>query len=296
MAHNGFICYVSFFVGGILVKDSILVKKSHLNRLKDGRGQGRGKDYEPFIQAHDNKVASDGWLTRTLGWKTQRIHHTLSKHEYQYLLVQEWAENVVDIREQYPLTPIELTMDIASKLNIQHPHLNGEKVIMTTDFLLTVVKDNDEITDVARTIKPISKLTKRTLELFEIERRYFLEIGIPWSMVFDTKKPLNMIKNIDWMYDAKYLGTRPGIDSELIEMVSEPLFSTLSSLSDKDSISKNCLNADRKLGLEPGSSMYIVQHLLVNKRWTTDMNQLIRENKPLSISLNKSFKEQARYA
>src|SRR5690606_31606659 len=178
---------------------------------------------------------------------------------YQYLLVQEWAENVVDIREQYPLTPIELTMDIASKLNIQHPHLNGEKVIMTTDFLLTVVKDNDEITDVARTIKPISKLTKRTLELFEIERRYFLEIGIPWSMVFDTNKPLNMIKNIDWMYDAKYLGTRPGIDSELIELVSEPLFSTLSSLSDKDSISKNCLKADEMLGLEPGSSLYIMQ-------------------------------------
>lgn len=41
------------------------VYKIHLNRLRDGRGQGRGADYIPFIQANDNKVASEGWLTRT---------------------------------------------------------------------------------------------------------------------------------------------------------------------------------------------------------------------------------------
>ncbi|WP_449603907.1 hypothetical protein [Paenibacillus sp. Marseille-Q9583] len=36
------------------------VYKTHANRLKDGRGQGRGADYIPFIQANDNKVASEG--------------------------------------------------------------------------------------------------------------------------------------------------------------------------------------------------------------------------------------------
>ena len=55
-----------------------IISKSHLNRLKDGRGRG----YVPFLQANDNKVASEGWLTRTLGWKTGRLHHTLSKHEH----------------------------------------------------------------------------------------------------------------------------------------------------------------------------------------------------------------------
>lgn len=28
-----------------------------------------GKNYKPFIQAHDNKVASEGWLALHLGWK-----------------------------------------------------------------------------------------------------------------------------------------------------------------------------------------------------------------------------------
>lgn len=271
--------------GGIIMER--MINKSHLNRLKDGRGQGCGKDYVPFIQAHDNKVASEGWLTRTLGWNSNRIHHTLSKHEYQYLLVQEWADNVSDIREQYPLTPIELTMDIAKKLNITHPHLNGENVIMTTDFNLTISDKTKGCSDSIRTIKPVNKLTKRTLELFEIERRYFKELGLDWRIIFDVGKPINLIKNIDWMYDAKYLGTRTGIDQEVVNMVEEKLFWLLSQYGRKDSLSKTCLKCDIKLGLEAGSSLYIVQHMLCNKVWVTDMNQLIRESKPLSLELGK---------
>jgi len=85
------------------------------------------------------------------------------------------------------------------------------------------------------------------------------------------------------MYDAKFLGTRPGVDSEIIDLITEPLFISLSSCSPKDSISKNCLKCDMKLGLEAGTSLYIVQHMLVNKLWKTDMNQLIRENSPLTL-------------
>ncbi|WP_342511821.1 TnsA endonuclease N-terminal domain-containing protein [Sporosarcina sp. FSL K6-1522] len=269
--------------------NNYIISKSHLNRLKDGRGQGRGREYVPFIQTNDNKVASEGWLTRTLGWKTGRIHHTLSKHEYQFLLVQEWSDNIVDIREQYPLTPIEMTMEIASKLNIRHPHLKGENVVMSTDFMLSVVNKDEDIIDVARTIKPVSRLTKRTLELFEIERRYFQEIGINWAMVFDKPKPINMIRNIDWMYDAKFLGSRPGIDLEMVDLVAGPLFNLLSSYSPKDSISKNCLKSDAELGLEAGTSLYIMQHMLVNKVWKTDMNQLIRENRPLILESNSPY-------
>ncbi|MEQ6378563.1 hypothetical protein RZN25_17275 [Bacillaceae bacterium S4-13-56] len=63
------------------------------------------QNYKPFIQAHDNKVASEGWLTRHLGWKTKRIHHTLSEYERRYLYYLEWLDEVGDIREHYPLLP-----------------------------------------------------------------------------------------------------------------------------------------------------------------------------------------------
>jgi hypothetical protein len=193
------------------------------NRIKNGYGQGVGKDYKPFIQAHDNKVASEGWLTRHLGWKTQRIHHTLSEHERRYLYYLEWLDEVVDIREQFPLLPQKRTEEIAAQLGIKHPHVDGQPVIMTTDFVITL-QTREGLVIVVRTVKPASKLTSRTLELFEIERRYFAEQGIDWGIILDNKLPKILIKNVEWICEAKYLDTRPGVDEELVNLVSNSLF------------------------------------------------------------------------
>ncbi|MEK3880146.1 TnsA endonuclease C-terminal domain-containing protein [Paenibacillus sp. FSL M7-0420] len=258
------------------------VNITHQNRLKDGRGQGRGQDYIPFIQANDNKVASEGWLTRTQGWHSNRIHHTLSKYEYQYLLVQEWTDQVTDIREQFPL-PIEETQRIARKLNIMHAHLKGDDVVQTSDFMLSIKDNKKGIIDTARTFKPTNKLTKRTLELFEIERRYYKEIGIEWKVVFDIGRPINFIKNIDWLHDAWRPDVRPGMDSEMVNIIAEPIFEKLKKNGTSLTISKSCLKCDQFIGLEAGTSMFMVKHMLANKRWVTDMNALIRESAPLAL-------------
>ncbi len=49
----------------------------------------------------------------------------------------------MDIREQFPLLPIEETIIIAEELGIKHPTdpNTGEPVVMTTDFLVTVSKN-----------------------------------------------------------------------------------------------------------------------------------------------------------
>ncbi|CAM4472904.1 hypothetical protein PAPH110629_18195 [Paenibacillus phoenicis] len=75
-------------------------EKLQTNYIKKGRGQGVGENYQPFIQAHDNKIASEGWLARHKGWKTKRIHHTLSEHERKYLYYCEWLDGVTDIRKR----------------------------------------------------------------------------------------------------------------------------------------------------------------------------------------------------
>jgi hypothetical protein len=185
------------------------IQQRQQNQIRDGRGQGSGKDYKPFIQAHDNKVASEGWMTRHLGWKTQRIDHTLSKHERRYLYFLEWVDEIVDIREQYPLLPQGRTEEIAQQLGIKHAHVEDQSVVMTTDFVITLQNSNGLI-DVVRTVKPASKLTKRTLELFEIERRFFKEQGIDWDIILDHRIPQTLISNTEWMYEGRYLDTRPG--------------------------------------------------------------------------------------
>ncbi|GGI44801.1 hypothetical protein GCM10008018_08910 [Paenibacillus marchantiophytorum] len=155
------------------------ILKTQMNRLKDGRGQGYGKDYKPFIQVSDNKAPSEGYLIRELGWKTDRIHHTLSKGECccRYLMVLSWSDAVVDIREQYPLTPIERSIEIADQLNIKHAHQDNVPVIATTDFNITIETEKG-LEDIVRTVKPPSDLTPRTIELFQIEKTFFEEQGI----------------------------------------------------------------------------------------------------------------------
>ncbi|PWU70443.1 TnsA endonuclease N-terminal domain-containing protein [Gracilibacillus dipsosauri] len=249
--------------------------------IQDGRGQGRGKEYVPFIQAHDNKVASHGWLTRHLGWKTGRIHHTLSEHERSYLYYLEWLDFVTDIREQYPLE-MERTKEIAKQLDIKHAEYKGVPVVMTTDFNITLQSPKGEI-NVVRTVKPPHKLTKRTLELFEIERRYFSELGIDWCVILSSKLPKVLIKNVEWMCEAKYIETRPSLDHEMIKLISPELLTFIVEDRGNTAISKICLRGDKFFGLENGTCMFILQYELVNKNWETDMSIPIKESKPLLV-------------
>ena len=76
-----------------------------------GRGQGTGVSYLPWLLVRD--VPSKGLSTRIEGWKTGRIHHFLSELELMYYYVLEWSKIVLDIREQYPLLPLEETISIA---------------------------------------------------------------------------------------------------------------------------------------------------------------------------------------
>ena len=45
-------------------------------RLKEGRGQGRGAEYKPYLRVQD--VPSQGLATRIGGWKSGREHHFMS--------------------------------------------------------------------------------------------------------------------------------------------------------------------------------------------------------------------------
>lgn len=270
------------------------IAKLQSNYIRKGRGQGVGKDYKPFIQAHDNKVASEGWLTRHKGWKTGRIHHTLSEHERKYLYYCEWLDGVIDIREQWPLLPLEKTLEISKQLGIQHAQFDGTPVVMTTDFRLTLKTENGSM-DVIRTIKPSNKLDDRTLELFEVERRYFEEQGIDWRIITENKIPNILVANIEWLSEAKYLETRAGIDNELLSSLSNGLYLIIQEDSGQTPISKLCLRADNIFGLQHGTCMFLMKHMLANKRWETDMtSKKIKEFEPL-IVINREQSRSALY-
>lgn len=110
---------------------------SYDRKFKEGRGQGVGIEYKPWITIQD--VPSLGRATRLKGFKVPRQFEFLSDLERNYFYLSEYSDSVVDIREQYPLLPIEETIVIADELGIKHPAdpKTGEPIVMTTDFLVT---------------------------------------------------------------------------------------------------------------------------------------------------------------
>ncbi len=106
--------------------------------LKAGYGQGIGLGYRPWIEVMH--LPSRGLVCRVRGLTTGRVHHLLSQMETMYWYALDWAPSVVDIREQFPLLPIEDTLRIAERLGYRHPRhpQTRRPIVMTTDFLVTI--------------------------------------------------------------------------------------------------------------------------------------------------------------
>lgn len=155
----------------------------------------RGKDYVPALKVQS--VNSDGQSARIPGIKTGRQHDLLSLNEQYYFLISEFSDFVEDIREQFPMN-IDKTLLIASELGIEHPYdkKKNEPYLMTTDFCISIKKDDIKY-DIVRTIKPAEKLLdRRTIEKFEIERVFWEREGINWGVVTELEINKTLAMNI----------------------------------------------------------------------------------------------------
>ncbi len=148
-------------------------------RLKEGRGQGQGRDYKPFIYTRD--VSSLGRSHRLPGSKTRRLHHLLSDLELAIFLTLDRSPQVTDIREQFPMRA-EDTVRIAEELGLAHGRYKGIPQVLTSDFLVDF--DDPQRPSVAIQAKYSADLQKpEVIERLELERRYWWLHGIK----IDTK-------------------------------------------------------------------------------------------------------------
>src|ERR1700759_2350121 len=115
--------------------------------LSEGRGKGRLDKYKPWLTVHD--VPSSGLSQRLVGRKSGRLHHVLSDGEANAFLEFDWDDDVLDIREQYPLDR-NLTRPVAGEMSVTHPRDQNTStdIVMTTDFMLDL-KAGDETKCVA---------------------------------------------------------------------------------------------------------------------------------------------------
>lgn len=243
-------------------------------RLKEGRGQGKAANYLPWLFIHD--VPSKGLAWRRKGWTTGRTHHLLSNHEDDYFLIKDWNPSVIDIREQYPLLPIEETLALAEEYNIHHPSVRHPTkpgvsipIVMTTDFVITIAKGINSF-DQARTIKCSQDLqSQRTLEKLEIERRYWARRNIDWAIVTEREISHVLAENVRLLHKHLTIKDRLALPEPLLQEAIAIMTHELKQSS--CSLSHIALECDERLHLQPGDCLTIAYHLLATRQWKIDM-------------------------
>ncbi len=254
----------------------VMTREQVLRRYEeDGRGRGEGLTYRPWLQAHD--VPSQGVTVRMNGRKHRREHVFFSTIERNAFLVAQWLDDVVDIREQFPLWPYEETEAVAAKLGVNHPaNPKGGVFVMTTDLLIT----NADGTLAAIAIKPAGKLNEeRVLEKLEIERLYWEQHNVSWSIVTERDLPEGLVSNLNWI-DDYYEITPETLDPAQISRIEAHLFDRLVRA---ENIALNiiCNEADERMGEEFGTGLGVVRHALARKHWRLPLDQKINPGEPL---------------
>lgn len=268
-------------------------RRSDIIRLRNGGGTGRGKNFKPFLKTRD--VPSLGLSHRILGIKTGRIHHFLSNLEKFYFLLLDFSPYVYDIREQFPL-PLNYTLDICRRFGLRHPTSGSppQPVVMTTDFLIDVFRDGIRRI-IAHTVKPASKLSARTLEKFEIERIFWLEQGIEWGIIVDLDIPKTLCFNLNWLHSAYFPSSSQQYSDEIKTQVEWLLFE-LSRSRHFSPYTVLTRMVDERLGLPPGSALWLTRHFLATRLWSVDLTKPLRLDMPLRIERNESGLEPWRLA
>jgi len=265
-------------------------KLDYEKMIKEGLGSGKGKEYKPWLKIQD--FPSKGRVTRVKGIKTERQHELFSDLERNYFYYLDFADNVIDIREQYPLLPIEETILISRELGIEHPKdpKTKEEIVITTDFLIDIQEQDGSVISKARTLKyKKDLLNKRVLEKFEIERQYFERQGIDWGIVTEEEIDKSVSNFIADLYTYKNLDEIESfVEFDLETLEDMKLYFISQCTTYEGTLRSLCRNFDKNVNMCIGSGIAMFKHLLMNKLIKINVFEKIDFSNHIEISSNEA--------
>lgn len=248
--------------------------------IKEGRGQGTGPDYNPWLKVGD--ISSKGRSTRIYGHTTNRVHHLLSDLQLYYFYFLEYDDQVIDIREQYPLLDfhelqIPIDKELSKKLFNQKTNVLQ---VFTVSFLVTRKGDDGKPYYQARVIKASSELEKKaTIERLELIRRYFDKKQIEFLIVTEKEINKQLAKNIGWALSAYRLDDYPEMQSNLVFIKSE----MINLLKDtKRTFQQVFSQIEYTFQMPPGLALIVFKHLVATRQVQMDLRQKIYLSKKLN--------------
>ena len=241
--------------------------------INQGYGQGEGSKYLPWLRVQD--VPSEGRSRKAHGLKTNRLHQFLSDGEFAYFLLLEFSEQVIDIREQFPLFPTEQSLEIARQLGIQYPKYKDTQLdyVLTSDFLITVQDPDGTRRFAARSFKceealrPDQEL-KRTIEKLELEKAIFQAQDInDWKLVTEKTMGATLANNLIWLRGGR------SVDPHLHDQGLHAIF--LDSLefysSGERTLASIIRSASVLAHISYPDGVLLFKHLVLNKRIKMDI-------------------------
>lgn len=237
---------------------------------QEGIGQGFGADYRPWLAVQT--LSSRGLSRRVWSKKTQREHHLLSNVEFNLFLCLEWASDVVDIREQFPLSR-ELTLAAADSLGIRHPHYPGTQVptVMTVDFMVTRVHHGRQVFEAFNAKTEDEAEDDLSLQKLELQREVCSLTEVTHHLIFDTAIPNQVAANISWLRDALPKPGDADFRSGYLDELSCHMESELWAKMPAQTVRDFCAKFDRCHGLQHGLGLRVIRMLLYKRILKADM-------------------------
>lgn len=254
-------------------------KATHERRLKEGRGQGDGAHYRPYIYVQD--FSSRGQSNRDFGLTTKRQHDLFSKLEHRVYLVFD-NSGLLDIKEQYPI-PLEISLEIAKQCGLRHPadRFTKDPIPVTTDLLLTIPLPIGS-RRAARSVKYSKDLSSRgVIAKLELERRCWQYLNTDWGIITERDINPTLVHNLLWAYKFRFVDSLYPLSLDDVSTGSKVLTNAI--LAADSPLCDTALLCDQILGFHKGTSLRLARHLIASRQWRVDMSSLITTTERLTL-------------
>ncbi len=266
--------------------------------MKEGRGQGEGPNYEPWLAVQD-VLGNQGRCHRIPSPKLGRHVELMSDVERAAFLIVERSRWVTEAKEQYPL-PRKLSQAVAQAMGIRHPTYPGTNIpcVMTVDLMVTLRRPpvtlklgiDCKTQDKAEDPNVIRKL--------ELMRRCLATLGHEHVLFFDTHIPKQIVRNLLWIISGRRHPNEELPYPDYLDEARERLYSHLSSTLFGDRpLRMVCQEFDDTSGQQPGTSLRAAKLLIDSYRLHVDLNGPDLPGRPLNdFSLECAATEALRVA
>jgi len=241
--------------------------------VRKGYGRGRLGSYIPWIHILD--FYGEGRTHEPFSHRFgRRTHQLLSDGELRMFKLLEWAPDVADVREQFPL-PRDITLEVARSLGIIHKYYPGTGVpyVMALDFLVDRVRDGNRYLQ-AFNVKPQGDLDDpEVINELEVARATCEGMDIEhYLVVSEDLKSSQKLKNIAWIRDAQLDEDATEPFPGFFEDHKSRMLADMRARSFDGILVDYCSSYDRRYSVEKGTGLRVVRMLLQAKALSMDLN------------------------